>query len=159
MHEFFVALIEYFETLFKRSSALSPENGAAAFFHRLFNIVSQNRISVEEFGYDQPAGDGSNVSDCVLMIMDPWNQRSLRNFLRFKFVDGETVDTYINRWACFHMLLPFHSVSFFIFYHRGGISSYSAANFTTAVQTRSAPVTGPGFFPVLFSVLMCCAVS
>jgi hypothetical protein len=100
MHEFFVALIEYFETLFKRSSELNPEHDAAAYFHRLFNLVSQNRISVEEFGYDQPAGDGSNVSDCVLMIMDPWNQRSLRNFLRFKFVEGETVDTYINRWAC-----------------------------------------------------------
>jgi hypothetical protein len=99
MHEFFVALIEYFETLFKRSSQLNPENDAAAFFHRLFNLVSQNRISVEEFGYDQPAGDGSNVSDCVLMVMDPWNQRSLRNFLRFKFVEGETVDTYINRWV------------------------------------------------------------
>ncbi len=104
MHEFFVALIEYFETLFKRSTVLNPQSDAAAFFNSLFNIVSQNRISVEvsalvPFGYDQPAGDGSNVSDYVLMIMDPWNQRSLRNFLRFKYADGETVDTYINRWG------------------------------------------------------------
>ena len=97
MHEFFVALIEYFETQFKKSSALNPENGAAAFFHRLFMVVSQNRISVEEFGYDQPTGDGSNVSESALMIADPWNQRSLRNFLRFKFVEGDTVDTYMNR--------------------------------------------------------------
>ena len=97
MHEFFVALIEYFEILFKRPSESNPESDAAAFFHRLFNLVSQNRISVEEFGYDQPAGDGSNVSECVLMVMDPWNQRSLRNFLRSKFVEGDTIDTYINR--------------------------------------------------------------
>ena len=97
MHEFFVALIEYFENMFKKYSNLHPEHHSAAYFDRLFNLVSQNRISVEEFGYDQPAGNGSNVSDCVLMIMDPWNQRNLRNFFRFKFVEGESVDTYINR--------------------------------------------------------------
>ncbi len=97
MHEFFVALIDYFDTLFKKSSARNPQNGAAAFFHRLMNVVSQDRISVEQFGFDQPTGDGSNVSECALMIMDPWNHRNLRNFLRFKFVDGATVDTYINR--------------------------------------------------------------
>jgi hypothetical protein len=154
MHEFFVALIEYFETVFKMSSEVNPEHDGAAYFHRLFNLVSQNRISVEEFGYDQPAGDGSNVSDCVLMVMDPWNQRSLRNFLRFKFVEGETVDTYINRCACYHTVIMERHSARVVFENLLS----SAANYTRAALIRSVLAIRRGFFLALFRLLTCCAV-